>query len=211
MVGRVRSVGDNVTDQTRLDALADCTESFAIVSELSEQLKKARGDHSSRIKRWKGRGVQTESLKKAIRDRFLDPEEVLRELHEYTRFRALQNMPNIQQDLMALWSDLDIDDDRAAEIQRQRWRDDGAFAGRQGQAREANPHTYGEEAYAVWDKGWLEDQERIAKAMGVGAAPAAAPAKKARRKAIGNGTNEPQPRPGRRRLAASADDRSPPA
>jgi hypothetical protein len=203
MAGRLRSVGDNVTDQTRVEALSDCTASFAVVSELSDQLKTARAEHSNRIKRWKGRGVQTESLKKAIKDRFLDPDEVLRELHEYTRFRALQNMPHIQRDLMELWSDLDIDEERVAEIQRQRWRDDGAFAGRQGQPRDSNPHTYGEEAFAVWDQGWHEDQERIARAMGLGEPPAEAAPKKARRKAAGNGA-EVQPRPSRRRVAPDA-------
>jgi hypothetical protein len=173
MAQRVRSSvpGGNVSDDTRIEALAECTASAAQISDLADQLKSARGFHSSNIKKWKGRGVNTEALRRAIRDRLRDPDEVISELHEYTRLRALQNMPTIQQDLAALWNDLQIDDAKAEEIQRQRWHDDGAFAGRNGIARVDNPHEAGSEAYQCWDQGWLHDQERIAKAMGKGEKP----------------------------------------
>jgi len=166
MVARVRSVGENITDETRLQALEDCTESYIAVQKASEELKTIRSEHSSRLKRWKQNGITIESLKRAIKDRMLDPDEVIREEHEYCRFRALQNMPTIQQDLMALWAQpMDVDQARQDEIQRNRWRDDGALAGRNGVDRAANPHEQGSEAHQCWDLGWLHSPERIAKEM----------------------------------------------
>lgn len=211
MVERVRPAtpGQNVTDGTRMEALGECTASYLIVQEASEAAKSARGVHSANLKKWKGRGVLPAALARAIKDRLLDPAEVLAELHEYTRMRALQNMPSIQQDLAAMWTEVDVDDEKAAEIQRQRWHDDGAFAGRQGVVQVDNPHVPGSEAWASWDDGWRNDQERIATAMGAGAPPIVnasrgRPARKqtAQRQAAtaaGNGTSKPR---GRRRAAA---------
>lgn len=167
MVARVRTVGENVTDETRVHALDDCTESYLAVQKASEELKSIRSEHSSRLKRWKKQGVTIEALKRAIKDRLLDPDEVIREEHEYCRFRALQNMPTIQADLMELWGQpLEIDDARKDEIQRARWRDDGAFAGRNGAQRDSNPHEQGTEPHQCWDLGWLQSPERLAKEMG---------------------------------------------
>jgi hypothetical protein len=217
MAQRVRSnaPGGNVNDETRIEALAECTASAAQISDLADQLKSARGFHSSNIKKWKQRGVNTEALRKAIRDRLRDPDEVLLETHEYVRLRSLQNMPTFQQDLSQLWGDLQIDDAKAEEIQRQRWHDDGAFAGRNGIARPDNPHGAGSEAYQCWDQGWLHDQERIAKAMGKGEAPvntargrkaAAAPQKKAAAAA----PKKPRGRPRKGAASQSIED-APPA
>lgn len=193
MVARVREAapGDNVTDQTRVEALIACGLTFKAQEEAAEVAKSARSAHSNEIKKWKKRGINTEALKRAVKDRFMDPAEVIAEEHEYIRMRALQNMPSIQQDLMAMWQEIDLSDDRKAEIERQRWRDDGAFCARQGKPREDNPHHQGTEAHQQWDLGWLNDQERIAKAMGAGEQPAV--------------TKPSRERPARRTKAPQAD------
>lgn len=173
MPDRVTAYGDNVTDATRIQALQECTESFILLQDAAEAAKKMRAEHSNRLKKWKSNGLNLEALKRAVKDRLIDPEDILKELHEYTRLRAVQNMPNIQQDLAELWNmrgALDIDAE--LEAQRTRWRDDGALAGRQGIPREENPHEAGSEAYECYDKGWLSSVERIAGAMGRGEPPA---------------------------------------
>lgn len=178
MAKRVRSAAapdENVTDATLVEALGACAATFKAQQDAAEDAKAFRSAHSNELKKWKGRGVNLEALKKAIKDRFLDPAAVLAELHAYTRLRALQNMPSIQTDLVAMWKEIDLPDETAAEIERQRWRDDGSFCARQGQPRDANPHTAGSEAHQQWDAGWRNDQERIARAMGAGEAPAAPP------------------------------------
>lgn len=171
MIERVRpaGAGDNVSDETRQQALAECTVSLTKVQGLVDELKTARSEHSNNIKKWKGRGLRPEPLKKAVRDRLLDPADVLLDLHEYIRNRAVQNMPMIQQELQAMWSDVDLGDEQRAEIQRQRWRDDGSFSARGGMARETNPHEGGSEGHQSWDAGWLDSPERIAAEMGNGA------------------------------------------
>lgn len=190
MVERLRPAsGDNVTDQTRIEALGECTATFAEQEEAADVAKTAKSNHSNMLKKWKQRGIRINSLKRAIKDRMLDPDEVLRDEHEYCRLRALQNMPSIQQDLMAMWAPMDVSDDQAAEIARQRWRDDGSFSARQGAPRENNPHAVGSEAHQTWDMGWSEDQERIAKAMGAGDAPVvdAGRVRRGRRRVAENG------------------------
>lgn len=171
MIERVRpaGAGDNVTDDTRMQALAECTATNAEVQQLADELKTARSEHSNTIKKWKARGINTSALKRAVRDRHLDPAEVLLEQHEYIRMRAVQNFPTIQQDLMAMWTEVDLGAEQKAEIQRQRWRDDGSFSARGGMARETNPHEGGSEGHQSWDAGWLDSPERIAAEMGNGA------------------------------------------
>lgn len=173
MVDRVRPAvpGGSVTDATLVAALGACAATYAAQEEAAEAAKTARSAHSNELKKWKKQGVPLEPLKKAIKDRFLDPAEVLAELHMYVRLRALQNMPSIQQDLAALWTDIDLPNETKAEIDRQRWRDDGSFSARQGQPRDSNPHQAGSEAHQQWDRGWLNDQDRIARAMGAGEQP----------------------------------------
>jgi hypothetical protein len=175
MVERVRpaSSGDNVTDATIVEALRASAATYRAQEEAAEVAKSARSAHSNEIKKWKKRGLHTEALKRAVKDRFVDPAEVLSELHNYTRMRALQNFPTIQTDLVAMWTEIDLPDETRDEIARQRFRDDGAFCARQGQLRDANPHQAGSEGHQQWDAGWLHDQERIARAMGAGDAPVA--------------------------------------
>lgn len=200
MVARVRpaaSAGDNVTDETRVEALGALTATFNAVREAAEVLATLRAEHSSELKKWKNRGIRLSPMKRVIKERHVDPYEVLRDLHEETRLRALTNMPSIQQDLMGMWQPIDVPADKKAEVDRMRWRDDGAFSGREGSPREANPHEAGSEAFACWDKGWLEDQTRIAKAMGAGTAPAVDTSKT--KPAAKNGTGT------RRRRAAPAE------
>lgn len=168
---RVRQRGSNVTDTTRAEALEACTATYRLLEEAADAAKQARSEHAAELRRWKKLGVNTDALRLAIRDRFTAEDDTLAQVHEYVRFRALQNMPNIQQSLLDLWAPIDLPEDRKAAIERQRWHDDGAFSGRQGQPRDANPHPAGSEAHQAWDRGWLEDQERIAGAMGRGETP----------------------------------------
>lgn len=174
MVERVRAApkpGDNVTDETRVEALASLTATFNAQREASEEARVLKAEHADNLKRWKARGIRLNPIKKVIKERFEDPADVLADLHEETRLRALTNMPNIQQDLVALWAPVEVPEDKKAELDRMRWRDDGAFAGREGQPRDRNPHQAGSDAYDCWDRGWLEDQTRIAKAMADGTEP----------------------------------------
>lgn len=174
VIDRVRPAprpGDNVTDETRLSAIASLTASTKLVSDAAEELKAVRADHSANLKHWKKLGIRLKPIKKVIADRFEDQAEVLADLHEETRLRALTNMPNIQTDLSAMWAPINVDADAKAEADRFRRRDAGAFAAREGQPRDANIYTAGSAEYADWDKGWLEDQDRIARAMKDGKAP----------------------------------------
>ena len=174
MVKRVRPAaapGDNVTDAVLVQALGACAATYSAQEEAAEAAKTARSAHSNELKRWKKMGIAFEPLKRAVKERFLDPREVLANVHAYVRMRALQNMPSIQQDLLALWTDIDLPDETKAQIERDRWRDEGSFSAREKAARDANPHQPGSEAYQCWDQGWLHDQNRIATAMGAGAAP----------------------------------------
>lgn len=169
ILDRVRQPHANVTDQTLVQALRACGQTYTAQQDAAEVAKEARSAHSNELKRWKGLGVPLEPLKRAIKDRFLDPAEVLAETHMYVRLRALQNMPTIQQDLAALWTEVDLDEQTRGEVERQRWRDDGAFCAREGHARDSNPHAPGSEAHQQWDQGWLNNQERIARSMGAAA------------------------------------------
>lgn len=177
MVERVRPAGpgDNVTDATMVEALGECTSTYTQQEADAEVAKSSRSAHSNALKKWKKRGVNLEALKKAIKDRFIDPAEVLAELHAYCRLRALQNFPSIQTDLVGMWSAIELPDETRAEIDRQRWRDDGSFSARNGAPRDDNPHPSGSEGFQCWDQGWLHDQERIARAMGAGETPAVDP------------------------------------
>lgn len=198
MVERVRGAqGDNVTDELRIQALGDIKQHDSDIMELSEELKTLKSERSNRIKHYKGLGMRTEALKKVSKERFKDAADVLADLHEETRLRALSNMPTIQMDLAALLGNpLDITDDQKAEIARQRWRDDGAFAGREGAARDSNMHPAGSEAYQQWDTGWLNSQERIARAMKDGDAPAVdtSRSKPDRKMAAGTAADKPAPK-----------------
>lgn len=171
MVERVRPVGGNVTDATIVEALGACAATYTAVQETAEAAKQARALHSAELKKWKGRGLRAVPLRRAVKERFEDPADVIADQHAYVRYRALQNMPTIQQDLMAMWAPIDLPVETQDAIHRQRWTDDGAFCARQGQLRDANPHTPGSEAWQAWDAGWLHDQDRIARAMGAGAPP----------------------------------------
>lgn len=175
MAERVRPAvpGSNVTDETRLEAFASLTKTFEQQRKDAEVAKTSRGIHSANIKNWKEKGIRVEPMKKVIKERFEDPSDTLRDIHEEIRLRAITNMPTIQADLSAIWNPINIPTDKALEYSRQRWYDDGAFCGRNGQARESNPHTGGSDAYDCWDRGWLNDQERIARAMRDGEKPAA--------------------------------------
>lgn len=173
MPDRVRAVaGDNVTDELRARALGECVAIADEIDALMEDVRSLKGSLSNKYKQFKGLGLRLEPLKRVLKERRKDPVDVLADLHEETRLRALRNMPTIQTDLMELiGKPLDISADQKEEIARQRWRDDGAFAGREGTARDSNPHLVGSEARQQWDAGWLNSQERIAKAMGTGGAP----------------------------------------
>ena len=117
MPERVSAIGDNVNDGTRIEALQECTESFVLLQEAADAAKTARAEHSNRLKKWKGRGLNLEALKRAVKDRLIDPDDIIKELHEYTRLRALQNMPHIQQSLIELWGD-GVANDHGEEAQR---------------------------------------------------------------------------------------------
>lgn len=173
MVERVRPAapGDNVTDELLVRALGACAATYSKQEEAAEEAKAFRSAHSNELKKWKKLGVPLEPLKRAIKERFLDPAEVIANEHMYIRMRAMQNMPSIQTDLAALWTDIDLPDATKAEIDRQRWRDDGSFSARNQATRDSNPHTAGTEAHQAWDEGWRHDQERIARAMGAGEPP----------------------------------------
>src|ERR1700740_1031179 len=103
MVERVRPAapGAHRQGETLVQARGACAATYAAQEEASEIAKSAKAEHSNELKKWKKRGVNLEALKRAIKDRFVDPSEVLAELHAYTRLRALQNMPSIPQDLAA--------------------------------------------------------------------------------------------------------------
>lgn len=183
MLERVRpTLGGNVSDATRLQALEACTATYTLLQEALDAAKVAKSEHAAELKRWRGQGINLDALKQALRDRFSDEGETIAQLHEYIRFRALQNIPNIQQDLAALWAPIDLPEERRAELERQRWRDDGALAARQGFTRDTNPHELASEAYQAWDGGWLDDQERIASAMARGEAPVVVSLKEAKGK-----------------------------
>lgn len=174
--------GDNISDATRQEALRALTASYAAV-------KLANATHQNECKKWQGVGIKTKISMKVIRDRYKDPAEILAELHEEVRLRALDHMPTVQTDLMDMWKPVEVAPDKRAEHERFRRHDAGAFAAREGHARQSNPHPAGSEAYADWDRGWLEDQTRIARAMGNGAKPIppadGARAKPARKAAAG--------------------------
>lgn len=213
MVERVRDAkpGDNVTDELRIKAMGELTQIANDIGDLMEEVKSLKSDYSGRVKHYKSLGMRTEALKKIIRERFKDPVDILADLHEETRLRALRNMPTIQSDLAELLGKpLDVTDDQKAEIARQRWRDDGAFAGREGMARDSNMHPAGSEAYQQWDAGWLNSQERIAKALGAGEAPVDTGRSKPERKmAAGNAAEAPaaaKKAAGKKAPAAAPDD-----
>lgn len=202
MPKRVRGPGDNVTDELRMQAIAACTITKVRVEETAAEAKTARAEHSNELKKWKGLGINIPALKDTLNDRFIDPQETIAKLHEYTRFRALQNMPTIQDELMKLWAPIEEDPKEAA--QRQRWHDDGAFTGREGGPRDANPHQAGSEAYQAWDDGWLHDQKRIANELGANSNKPAVNNSRTRperqkeaapKKAAANGTGRPRGRP----------------
>ena len=170
MVERVRAAakpGDNVSDATRQEAMRALTASYAAI-------QMANAQHRNTAKRFQQLGVKTGITMRIIRDKYKDPADVLADLHEEIRQRALSNMPTVQQDLQNLWAPIDVPPDAQREHDLWRIRDAGAFAAREGQARDSNPHKAGSEEYTTWDKGWREDQTRIAKAMGKGEKPASA-------------------------------------
>lgn len=156
--------GDNVSDATRQDALRALSNTYAAV-------KLANANHQNEAKKWQGVGVKTKITMKVIRDRYKDPAEMLADIHEEVRQRALDHMPTIQQDLMDLWKPIELKPDERAEHDRFRRRDAGSFAAREDHPRDSNPYQAGTEEYADWDSGWLEDQTRIAKGMANGAKP----------------------------------------
>ena len=165
MPERVRAVpGSNVSDQTRQEAMRSLAQSYAV-------LKQAQSAHSNNAKKWKGEGVKTPQAMKVLRERWKDPQEVLAELHEEIRFRALSDIPTIQDDLAALWAPPEVSASAQSEHQRWQWREAGGLAARKKFARDANPHNQGEEAHAEWDRGWLDSPERIAAEMEAGGAP----------------------------------------
>jgi hypothetical protein len=203
MVERVRPVaqGGNVTDELRMRALADLTARDRVIGDAAEELKSLKAQRSAQIKHYKGLGMRTDPLRRVARERFKEPVDVLADLHEETRLRALSNMPTIQEDLVDLLGvPLDIDAEQRTQIQRDRWRDDGAFAAREKHTRESNPHEAGSEAHQQWDMGWLHNQERIAAAMGAGEPPVVDTGRKrpaAKKKAAA--PKEPRKAPPRRR------------
>lgn len=164
MSERVRAPGSNVSDQTRQEAMRSLSSSYAA-------LKLAQSEHSNNAKKWKREGIKTRVTMKVLSERFKDPAEVLADLHEEIRLRALSDFPTIQADLAGLWAPPSVPDDAQAEHERWQWREAGGLAARRKFARDANPHAQGSEAHATWDKGWLDNPERIAAEMEAGGAP----------------------------------------
>jgi hypothetical protein len=164
MSERVRAPGANVSDQTRQEAMRSLSASYAA-------LKQAQSEHSNNSKKWKKEGIKTRVTMKVLMERFKDPAEVLADIHEEIRLRALSDFPTIQDDLSALWAPPSVPTDAQEEHQRWQWSEAGALAGRRRFARDANPHEVGSEAHALWDRGWLNSPERIAAEMSAGGAP----------------------------------------
>lgn len=192
MAERVRETpapGDNVTDATRRQALRALAATLA-------KVQTANGEHRAEIRLWKERGIDTTQALAALRGRHKDPDEVLQKLHEQIRMRSLLDMPTIQQDLAALWQQPSLPVDEQEQHERWLAREAGALAGREGQPRESNPHAPGSALHPDWDKGWLEDQTRIANAMGAGDAPQvqSGRAMPARKQAAADGEGGASPR-----------------
>jgi hypothetical protein len=179
MPERVREApGANISDQTRQEAMRSLASSYA-------SLKEAQSAHSNNSKKWKREGIKTQITMKVLRERYKDPAEVLADLHEEIRLRAITDIPTIQQDLSELWAPPEVPQDAQDEHQRWQWREAGALAARRKFARDANPHTQGTEAFDCWHRGWLESPERIALEMEAGGAPQvdASPRRPTRRRA----------------------------
>ncbi len=178
MPDRVRAPGANVTDETRQEAMRSLAGTLA-------SLRLAQSEHATNAKRWQKEGIKTKITLKVLRERYLDPVEVLANLHEEIRLRALTDIPTIQRDLSELWQPPEVEQNAQDEHQRWQWREAGALAARKKFARDGNPHTAGSEAFSCWDKGWLENPERIALEMEAGGAPQvdASPRRPTRRRA----------------------------
>jgi hypothetical protein len=178
MPDRVRTVpGANVSDQTRQEAMRSLASSYA-------SLKEAQSAHANNSKKWKREGIKTVITMKVLRERYKDPAEVLADLHEEIRLRAITDIPTIQQDLSDLWAPPAVPQDAQDEHQRWQWREAGGLAARRKFARDANPHSQGTEAFACWHQGWLDSPERIAAEMEAGGTPQvdASPRRPARRR-----------------------------
>lgn len=165
MPDRVREApGANVTDETRQEAMRSLAATLAT-------LKQAQSEHANNAKKWQKEGIKTRITLKVLRERYKDPAEVLSDLHEEIRLRALSDIPTIQRDLAELWVQPDVPQSASEEHQRWLWREAGALAGRKKFARDSNPWGQGSEANVEWDRGWLDSPERIAAEMEAGGRP----------------------------------------
>ena len=179
MPDRVREApGANITDETRQEAMRSLASTLA-------GLKEAQSAHATNAKKWQKEGIKTRITLKVLRERYMDPAEVLANLHEEIRLRAITDIPTIQRDLSELWTPPEVPQDKQDEHQRWQWREAGALAARKKFARDSNPNTAGSEAFALWDNGWLNSPERIALEMASGGAPQvdASPRRPTRRQA----------------------------
>lgn len=151
--------GGNVTDAIRREAFWACVKT-------ANALATAQANHRNEVKRWKERGVEPAEISLALKARKQDPGDLLQGLRGQSRMLiAAGILPDLKETLFA---GLDVAPPTAKEartMDANKARDEGYFAGKDGDRRDANPHAPGTDLHVEWDYGYIEGQAAIAARM----------------------------------------------
>jgi hypothetical protein len=140
-----------------------------LITGAREQLDEANGEYRSALKAAKKDGINQKQLIAALLSKKRDQEAVAQDTRDYVRYLGLCMIRLTQADLFgdapAMPEPRDLDDDLT---EHDRWEVSklGEAAGKAGRGRDENPNPHGTEAYAVWDKAYLDGQTVIAKGLG---------------------------------------------
>jgi hypothetical protein len=155
----------NVTDETKLSFFRRALKTKQEHERAHELATAALGEHRAVLKAAKKAGVDQAAISRVLRERMLDPEEVLKSEQEYLRMKAISGAPLRLQDDLLGGPTLDLSSADKEKIEEEKAYDDGVFAGGAGHNRSTNKNAPGSSAFDAWDRGWLQGQKQIVSGM----------------------------------------------
>ena len=176
--------GNNVTDALRREAFWACVKT-------ANALASAQANHRNEVKRWKEQGVDPSEIGLALKARKQDPGDLLQGLRGQSRMLIVAGiLPDLRETLFAGLDVAPPTEKEARQADANKARDEGYFAGKDGDRRDNNPHPPGSDLHVEWDYGYMEGQAAIAARMdpdapAAGRAVVAQPRQRGRRRADG--------------------------
>lgn len=128
------------------------------------------------IKAAKNEGVNTKSLKAALKARRLDPDEVAKQVRDFERYMSWMGLP-VGAQAALFEDDADEHTTEREDADQREWEaaEAGYRAGKGGEKADTCPFPDGSELNQVWTKQWLRGQAAIAAQMGPGVENVGAP------------------------------------